>query len=279
VNLLDVVSRDTLLHKVANTDGGEYAGPCPWCGGEDRFHMWPQGDWPHYWCRICGRRGDAIQYLREREGLTFRQACDRLGEPVPERSRLRSTLRPPPLATPPSLTWRPRAHDFSEGCERTLWTPARAQALGYLHQRGLTDETIRAARLGYHAAERWERPACWGLPTDHKKIHLLQGILLPWRVGLEVWRVTFRRDGHDISKEERYRPIAGGGKPLYQINALRPNAPAMLVEGELDALAVTQEAGDLLAVWNAGSAGSPCARLYSWRSTPIRLVTRLRPGG
>jgi hypothetical protein len=38
------------------------------------------------------------------------------------------------------------------------------QARAYLHRRGLTDETIRAARLGYHVAERWENPQCWGLP-------------------------------------------------------------------------------------------------------------------
>jgi hypothetical protein len=29
-----------------------------------------------------------------------------------------------------------------------LWTPEGTDALSYLHNRGLTDETIRAARLG-----------------------------------------------------------------------------------------------------------------------------------
>ncbi|WP_342452329.1 primase-helicase zinc-binding domain-containing protein [Desulfovibrio desulfuricans] len=41
----------------------EFAGPCPECGGEDRFIVWP--DKPNgggYWCRGCGRQGDAIQY-------------------------------------------------------------------------------------------------------------------------------------------------------------------------------------------------------------------------
>jgi hypothetical protein len=100
------------------------------------------------------------------------------------------------------------------------------------------------------------------LPAHHKKIHLLQGIVFPWRVGSEVWRVTFRRDGHDIPKEERYRPIAGGGKPLYESNALRPKAHTMLVEGELDALSVMQEAGDLLAVVATGSTAG--GRLERW---------------
>jgi len=27
------------LSKVASTHGGEYAGACPWCGGNDRFRL------------------------------------------------------------------------------------------------------------------------------------------------------------------------------------------------------------------------------------------------
>jgi DNA primase len=253
MHLLDLLSRDTSLRKVARTQGGEFAGPCPWCGGRDRFRVWPYGGRPRYWCRRCGRQGDAIQYLRDRERLTFRQACEHLGKPLPERSGQRSTLRPPPLAVPPNLTWQARARDFIEACERALWTPAGAQARAYLHRRRLTDETIRAARLGYHIAERWERPASWGLPADHKKVHLLPGIVFPWLVGSEVWKITFRRGSTDVPKDQRYRPLAGGSPTLYHINTLHPNVPAMLVEGELDALSILQEAGDLIAVVATGS--------------------------
>jgi hypothetical protein len=144
-------------------------------------------------------------------------------------------------------------------------------------------------RLGYHATEEWETPGQWGLPADHKKIHLLQGIVFPWLVGSEVWRATFQRDGGPVPKDERYRPIAGGGKPSYRINSLCPNAPAMLVEGDLDALSIMQQAGDLLPVVATGStaggrmerwsAGAPCVRACSWRSMPTRRATRLRLGG
>lgn len=262
MNLLDLLRGEISLRKVASTDGGEYAGLCPWCGGEDRFRVWPRGERPRYWCRQCGRKGDAIQYLRDRRRLTFRQACERLGKPLPQRSSQRSTPQPPPLAKPPGSAWQTRARAFIERCEHTLWSPAGTQALAYLHRRGPTDETIREARLGYHPTEQWEAPGQWGLPADTKKIHLLQGVVFPWQVGSEVWRVTFRRDGNNIPKEARYRPIAGGGKPLYQINALRPNLPAMVVEGELDALSVTQEAGDLLAVVATGSTAG--GRLERW---------------
>jgi len=90
------------------------------------------------------------------------------------------------------------------------------------------------------------------LGPEHKKIHLLQGIVFPWCVGSELWRVLFRREGDNVPKDERYKPIAGSGNTFYQVDMLRPNAPAMIVEGVLDALAVLQEAGDLIAVVAAG---------------------------
>src|SRR2546428_14193677 len=89
MTLLELLSCYTELRKVANIDGGEYAGPCPWCGGEDRFRVWPHGDRPHYWCRQCGRKGDAIQYLREHDRLTYREACEQLGHPLTEAPRSR----------------------------------------------------------------------------------------------------------------------------------------------------------------------------------------------
>ena len=34
----------------------EFAGPCPWCGGEDRFVVWPnQGQGGRFMCRRCAR--------------------------------------------------------------------------------------------------------------------------------------------------------------------------------------------------------------------------------
>ena len=50
------------LKRVGRT---EWAGPCPWCGGTDRFHVWDRGN---YWCRPgpghCGKSG----WLDEMDG-------------------------------------------------------------------------------------------------------------------------------------------------------------------------------------------------------------------
>lgn len=63
-------------------DGSEHGGPCPWCGGDDRFRVWPDqgtGDLGRYWCRRCGRKGDIIDFLRDYKGLTFQEACKDAG--------------------------------------------------------------------------------------------------------------------------------------------------------------------------------------------------------
>ena len=92
IDIKRLIERDTALRYVAHTNGGEYAGPCPFCGtGDDRFRVWP--DHPdgrgRYWCRVCDRSGDAIDYLRERDRLTYSQAVEELhlyeGDPAPPR--------------------------------------------------------------------------------------------------------------------------------------------------------------------------------------------------
>jgi Zinc-binding domain of primase-helicase len=55
VDLVDLAGRDVHLRKVATTRGGEWAGPCPFCGGRDRFRVQPEkGLW---FCRQCSPNG------------------------------------------------------------------------------------------------------------------------------------------------------------------------------------------------------------------------------
>lgn len=71
----------------------EYAGPCPWCGGTDRFVVKATGgkDGRGRWmCRQCPptdgkpyRIGDTAQFLMEMDGLTFNEAKAVLGDYVP----------------------------------------------------------------------------------------------------------------------------------------------------------------------------------------------------
>ena len=41
LDILAIAGRYTTLKKAASTDGGEYHGPCPSCGGTDCFRVHP----------------------------------------------------------------------------------------------------------------------------------------------------------------------------------------------------------------------------------------------
>jgi hypothetical protein len=63
------------------------SGPCPWCGGDDRFVVFvEQGDegTGSYYCfdnpgRGCGRGGDAIDFLETYHEMDWAEACEALG--------------------------------------------------------------------------------------------------------------------------------------------------------------------------------------------------------
>jgi DNA primase len=266
MTLLALLTQEIPLRKVAGTHGGEYAGACPWCGGRDRFRVWPQGEKPGYWCRQCDRKGDAIQYLRDRYGLSYREACARLGALPASGNRPGPTHPPqaPPLALAPSFVWQTQARTFTDTCEQTLWSTIGGDVRAYLHRRGLHDETIREAKLGYHHTTRHEPRALWGLRREggEKPVWLPSGLVFPWWVEGVLWRVVIRQLKGKGEKTAKYITVSGGRNTLYRVDTLQPGQPAMIVEGCLDALAMVQESGDLVAIVAAGSTTG--GRLERW---------------
>ncbi len=266
-DLLVLIGRDVPLRRAASTNGGEYTGPCPFCGGHEkqdanRFHVWPQaGRW---WCRKCNRSGDDIQYIRERDAVGYPEACRRLGLETLERSRSTAVAAPVPpspvfsLLSAPDAAWQGRGAEFVAAAEETLWKPAGRRALDWLHQRCLSDDTIRAAQLGYHDTDVWEPPSTWGLSADHKKIWLPKGIVIPWWIRGALWRVNIRRPQGD----PKYVGPAGWSKCLYNADTLGGDRPAVLVEGEIDALTVMQCASEVVAAVATGSTSG--ARHMRW---------------
>ena len=114
VDLLTLIGRDVVLTRQAATHGGEWAGPCPFCGtGQDRLRVWPNheagcGKW---WCRVCTQGGDAIQYVRLRDRASFRDAVQILAGA--ELSRARPETPAPDVGAeqhePPSTEWQTAA--------------------------------------------------------------------------------------------------------------------------------------------------------------------------
>gem|GEM_PF-2478343 len=93
VDLLRLIEPDTTLTRIANTHGGEYAGPCPFCGGTDRFHIVPSaGKW---YCRQCTPRGgDSIDYVQRREQIAFQAAVEFLAGSTAHVANRQMRVRP-----------------------------------------------------------------------------------------------------------------------------------------------------------------------------------------
>lgn len=241
VDLVALMGGD--LRRVASTNGGEYAGPCPFCGGKDRFRVWPnhpsgKGRW---WCRQCGRHGDAIDFLRQREGLSYREAVERLGLPSPAGPPLSPARQERPPEPPPlNVRWAMRA--IAEESEALLWTPAGARAREWLAGRGLREETLKAWHIGYRSADRWMH----GLRVP-------RGIVIPCLVNGEPWYLKVRRPVPPLTGP-KYQMVRGGRPALYGLDYLTGKPVAVICEGELDALLLWQEAGDLADVVALGSA-------------------------
>jgi len=279
VDLLALIGRDTPLRRTGAKHGGEYSGPCPLCRlGTDRFKVWPAlGRWACLGRSAgragCDRSGDAVQYLREHDGLRYSEACERLGQPPtpsphPYAPQMISVSVAAPLR-PPCPVWQQHAAEWVAFCQTQLAGTAGARARAWLERRGLDAATIADAGIGYNPRERYEARALWGLPPANgscaRSVWLPRGIVLPWHVEGALWRVNVRRPlapWQSAAGQAKYVGPAGCANALYGADDLAAQRPSVLVEGEIDALTVRQCAGDLVAAVATGSTGG--ARRAAW---------------
>ena len=153
MTILELLQSDGLtLKRSASTNGGEYTGPCPVCGGNDRFRCWPfEGEsGGRYWCRKCNLHGDAIQYLREFRKVSFRFACQTLGLEAklihgPRRSvydiKLKKEICEPAQSQKPGTLWQKKVKALVEFAEKNLAENLQAQK--YLFERGLKKKPLQ----------------------------------------------------------------------------------------------------------------------------------------
>ena len=134
----------------------EWAGPCPSCGGEDRF-IWRTDGRQRGFCRQCGWTGDSIQLLIDFAGLTFPEAHRVLGGTERNRGtnshhvrRVTGTKQECPAPVPvtlPSDEWCSSAASFLAECQRDLETSP--EALIAVCGRHLTPYTAMQCGIGW----------------------------------------------------------------------------------------------------------------------------------
>lgn len=121
------------------------------------------------------------------------------------------------------------------------------------------------------------RPENWGLPTEHKKLWLPAGILIPWRIDGFIWKLYIRRLLTDKQKAEGEKPyiqVAGCSNALYNADDLKGQKPVILTEGVFDALAIKQQVGDLVIPVATGTTGARRARwIAAIARSPFSLLS------
>jgi len=252
VNLVDLASQSTQLRKEASQ---EWSGPCPKCGGEDRFHV--QADW--FFCRHCHeRRGDAIEYVSWLHGVSFLDAVAMLngGQVLP-------SVSPAPAPRPAHrkqkqhqaqpFRWKMwdgiAAPEFVERAHERLFDSADGEpGREYLLGRGIESHAWLQYGLGYvdRAPVKDER---YSVPS----------IVMPWVVRGQLIGARFRflqgiqdgmgADGKPRIEKNRSRKANNrdsfSGR-LFGSQALLGCAEdlrtVLLVEGELNAISIWQVA-------------------------------------
>lgn len=254
----------------------EWAGPCPECGGTDRFIVWP--DKEAWYCRGCDQGGDVIAFLRRFAGMSCPEAheaagmsCDSAAScPAAAKCRLgdraAAVSRPDPAMTtpaakvaaegifapaaarPPAELWRDSAAKLIERANADLL--ACPEQLAYLAGRGLPRGAVERFRLGWIGEDLYRSRQTWGLPEEisdktgkPKKLWLPAGIVIPF-FGADghPFRIRIRR--HRVEEgRPRYYWLPGSGDDVPVINA---GAKAfVVVESDLDGYLVAWSAGDI----------------------------------
>ena len=200
------------------------------------------GVWLYKWWSRNGEVGDGIQYLTRYCLLSFPEAVATLsGSPITQQKasgvyRLhRPILKPQKWKTPKWQTESKKLIQFSRSC---LFGPNGKERLSYLVQeRGLQIATIRQRCLGWLPPKK-QMPSKLVIPSYDSRGNLV--------------RIRFRMD-KSVPEQERYR-ISKGSNPKdpFPIN-VASGKPIMILESELDAILIAQEAGDLIGILGMGT--------------------------
>jgi DNA primase len=239
--------------------GRYHVGPCPFCGGRDRFNV-KEVDGAQLWiCRQCGdgRYQDAVSFLMRRDGVSFTQLMLQFGgnqRPATSNQQPPTRIkRPLPLAEAPDHDWQAAALRAVGRCCENLFS-GRYAVWSWLEARGITAEAAFCASLGFNPDWREVYAGCW-LPP---------GVTIPCLVSGNLWYIQVRTtetaramavaNGRRLDK---YHALAGSRlKALYGADMLLKAHTAVICEGEFDALLLRRFLPPGWTAVTMGSAGS-----------------------
>jgi hypothetical protein len=228
------------------------------------------GVWLYKWWSRCGEVGDGIQYLQCHYGMSFPESVEALsGTMIFQNGSSQHVTRQNPNCPESKKKpqqwklkkWQIASERLIRVAQSCLWGPNGKGRLYYLiHHRSLRLDTIRQRRLGW-------------LPA---KGHMPSKLLIPcYDSEGNLIRIRFRIDNPDPG-QERYR-ISKGSNPdsPYPIGVSSAK-PLMVLESELDAILIAQEAPEHIGVLGMGTTGTkfnPAMIRYLSDKIPIILIS------
>ena len=280
--------------------GQYHIGPCPFCGGDDRFTI-KRTDAGDLWlCRKCGdgKYHDAVAFRMRAEGRSFKEVTSdgryEIRDTRYERgggSELVTSSddgsRNSELVTPPDEEWQIARLVDQKRLADNLWLRPEGEAAApaldaetaamvwrYLRAyRGLSPDTIRRAMLGYNPKGTLLADGSIFPP----------GLHIPCMVDGQLWYVKARLTKRALAEARRlgrrlpkYMMLRGSRTALFNADALLGARVAVVTEGEFDALLLGQFLPAGWAAVTMGGAGlMPDERFLPYFSGLERVVLAL----
>lgn len=214
---IDILSLTRERFPLQKESTREWSGPCPKCGGEDRFHVTPTG----FFCRQCHPDfGDAIEYMFWMHRLSFSDAVHMLTNqtaPLPD-------IKPQPIVKPAQQPtqppgWQTKALAVVDTAKERL-----DLALPYLASRGLTPETAIIYGLGYRPDA--PLPGTW---NGKRFIVAPQpAVVIPWYRAGQLVAVRYR-----FLKLHEYKDAEGRERKVKQSSVFHSDFSGLLYGGHV----------------------------------------------
>ncbi len=244
-DLLTLALIDTKLKRA----GAFYIGPCPFCGGRDRFNLKATTEGWRWFCRGCGedKYHGPIDYIMRRDNLDFKRALESLGGNVEPGPREQVTPQAPEI-TLPDPDWQARAWNRTNDAFAYLQSETGEPGRRYLAERGISKATIYTYLIGldpnkFDTATKTTRPA----------------ITIPWfdhaPDGETITAIKYRFID-ELARDPKHRYTSLGKQILFGLHAAAGQDVLILVEGEINAMSIMQASAQELLHIDALSFGS-----------------------
>lgn len=237
-------------------------GPCPICGGRDRFYILNS---TRCGCRKCpnpisagDKTWDAVGLVAEIEQISMRDALNRLTVQSPVIQAKHVIPSPPSPLT--DMEWQARARKIVENSTSAILGPSGLRGREYLASRSLRPETWKAFQIGYFSAK-------FDPATQSRR----PAVVIPWQAKDMFASIKFRFiDGPHVGSQSRFSQIKGSKPSLFGLHLVARHSTIIAVEGEFNAMSVWQAFNGQADVVSIGAQKNG----ESWDSL-VRLVERV----